>query len=153
MTNLVFTLFLPVSIDQAWEFFSSPANLSKITPPEMNFVIRTPLPEKAYPGQIIVYTVSPLAGIPMTWVTEITQVKEPFYFVDEQRSGPYSIWHHEHHFEAVAGGVMMTDKLFYKVPFSFFGKIADRLMIRKKVEGIFLFREQVLINHFAKTRE
>ncbi len=148
MPNLEFKLFLPLTPEKAWEFFSSPANLSRITPPEMNFVIRTQLPEKAYAGQIIVYTVSPLAGIPMTWVTEITQVKEPFYFVDEQRAGPYAIWHHEHHFEAVDGGVMMTDKLYYKVPFGFLGKIVDRIMIRKKVEGIFTHREKALLRLF-----
>jgi ligand-binding SRPBCC domain-containing protein len=144
MTTLEFKLFLPVSLEKAWDFFSTPLNLSKITPAEMNFIIRSELPEKAYPGLIIIYTVSPVAGIPVTWVTEITQVKEPFYFVDEQRSGPYAIWHHEHHFEPVEGGVMMTDKLFYKVPFGVFGKIADVLFVRAKVNRIFSYREKIL---------
>lgn len=144
MTTLEFKLFLPVSLEKAWDFFSTPLNLSKITPPEMNFVIRSKLPEKAYPGLFIIYTVSPVAGIPVTWVTEITQVKEPYYFVDEQRSGPYAIWHHEHHFEAVDGGVMMTDRLFYKVPFGILGKSADALFVRAKVNRIFSYREKIL---------
>jgi ligand-binding SRPBCC domain-containing protein len=144
MTFFEFNQFLPVSIEKAWEFFSTPVNLGRITPPEMNFIIRTALPDKVYPGLIIIYTVSPVAGIPVTWVTEITQLKEPFYFVDEQRSGPYRIWHHEHHFKPVEGGVMMTDRLFYQVPFGPLGKLADRLFVRKKVRGIFSYREGVL---------
>ena len=146
--NLEFKLFLPISLEAAWDFFSTPVNLNKITPPEMNFIIRSKLPEKAYPGLIIVYTVSPLAGIPMKWVTEITHVSEPDFFVDEQRMGPYAIWHHEHHFERVDGGVMMTDRLFYKVPFGFLGNLLDKIMIRKKVEGIFSYREKVLLKLF-----
>ena len=144
MTTLEFKLFIPVSLEKAWDFFSTPLNLSRITPPEMNFIIRSKLPGKAYPGLIIIYTVSPVAGIPVTWVTEITQVMEPYYFVDEQRSGPYAIWHHEHHFEAVDGGVMMTDRLFYKVPFGILGKIADALFVRAKVNRIFSYREKIL---------
>ncbi len=144
MPNLEFKHFLPISIEHAWDFFSNPANLSRITPPEMNFIIKTKLPEKVYPGMIIVYTVSPLAGIPMKWVTEITHVNEPHFFVDEQRTGPYAIWHHEHHFEKVAGGVMMTDKLYYKVPMGILGNLVDSMMIRKKVEGIFIHREKAL---------
>jgi ligand-binding SRPBCC domain-containing protein len=148
MPNLEFSQFLPIGIHEAWDFFSRPENLNKITPPEMNFVIRTKLPEKVYPGLIIVYTVSPLAGIPMRWVTEITHVHEPRYFVDEQRSGPYAVWHHEHHFEPVEGGVMMTDKLYYKVPGWWFGNLIDGVMIRGKVNEIFRHREKVLLKLF-----
>jgi ligand-binding SRPBCC domain-containing protein len=144
MRKLEFKQFLPVTMEDAWKFFSNPANLGKITPKEMKFIITSRVPENIYPGLIISYKVSPVFHIPMTWVTEITQVKEPFYFVDEQRSGPYTIWHHEHHFEAVENGVMMTDKLFYKVPFGVFGNLADSLFIHKKVEGIFGFRKKYL---------
>ena len=144
MRKLEFKQFLPVTIEQAWSFFSSPANLSKITPKSMNFIITSILPEKVYPGLIITYNVSPVFSIPMTWVTEITQVNEPLYFVDDQRSGPYAIWHHEHHFEVVENGVMMTDKLFYKVPCGVFGSLLDRLFIHKKVLGIFEFRKKFL---------
>jgi ligand-binding SRPBCC domain-containing protein len=144
MQNLEYKQFLPITISQAWDFFSNPDNLSRITPSEMNFVIKSKLPEKVYPGLIIIYTISPIFSIPVKWVTEITQVKEPFFFVDEQRSGPYAIWHHEHHFETVNGGVMMTDKLFYKVPFGMFGDLLDRMIIRRKVQGIFDYRSAAL---------
>ena len=122
----------------------NPANLSRVTPIEMNFTITSRVPEKIYPGLIITYKVSPVFSIPVSWVTEITQVKEPFYFVDEQRSGPYAIWHHEHHFVSVDNGVMMTDRLFYKVPFGSFGNLLDRIFIHQKVEGIFAFRKKFL---------
>ena len=141
MRKLEFRQFLPMTACEAWKFFSNPANLSRITPKKMNFVITSNLPEKVYPGLIITYKVSPLLNIPMTWVTEITQVNEPFYFVDDQRSGPYSIWHHEHHFESVENGVMMTDKLFYKVSFGVFGNLLDRMFIHRQVNGIFKYRE------------
>jgi len=144
MRKLEFNQFLPWTADNAWKFFSNPANLSKITPEGMNFIITSHVPEKIYPGLIITYKVSPIFNIPMTWVTEITQVKEPYYFADDQRSGPYAIWHHEHHFEVVENGVMMTDKLFYKVPFGALGNLFDYLFIHKKVLGIFKFRKKVM---------
>ncbi len=144
MRTLEFKQFLPGSIPEAWKFFSNPANLGKITPPAMNFVIRSEVPANIYPGLIIIYRVSPVAGMPVKWVTEITHVDENHFFVDEQRCGPYAIWHHEHHFEEVAGGVMMTDKLFYKVPFGIFGRIADGLFVHKKVQGIFAYRAKIL---------
>jgi ligand-binding SRPBCC domain-containing protein len=151
MRTLEFRQFLPMTMDEAWAFFSQPANLGRITPPGMNFVIRSAVPGKIYPGLIILYRVSPLAGIPLRWATEITHVDEPHFFVDEQRSGPYAIWHHEHHFEAFEGGVMMTDRLFYKVP-GIFGRILDRLLVRKKVEGIFAYRTEALEGLFKNNR-
>lgn len=144
MTTIEFLQFLPISPDMAWEFFSTPLNLGKITPPDMNFIIRSQVPGKIYPGLIIIYTVSPFRGIPVKWVTEITHVNEPRFFVDEQRSGPYKIWHHEHHFKPVEGGVLMTDRLFYQVPFGIIGNTADRLFVRKKVVKIFAYREKIL---------
>ena len=90
--------FLPIPLQEAWDFFSSPSNLAKITPSSLGFVVHGNVPERMYPGLFIQYTVSPLLGIPMRWVTEITHVREGEYFVDEQRVGPYSIWHHEHFF-------------------------------------------------------
>ena len=102
--------FVPATIDDVWDFISSPANLKEITPDYMGFDITSEnLPDKMYPGMIISYKVSPLLGIKMTWVTEITQVKEKEFFVDEQRVGPYSMWHHQHHIKSVDGGVLMTD--------------------------------------------
>lgn len=144
MRKLEFKQYLPMTAEKAWEFFSNPANLSKITPAKMNFVITSNLPDKVYPGLIITYKVSPVLSIPMTWVTEITQVNEPYYFVDDQRAGPYAIWHHEHHFEKVENGILMTDKLFYKVPLGIFGNLLDRMFIHKQVEGIFKYREKFL---------
>ena len=132
-------------MDTLWNFMSSPANLSKITPAYMGFQILSDLNEsKMYPGQIIEYFVTPVAGIKMHWVTEITHVKEKDYFVDEQRFGPYAFWHHKHVLKEVPGGIEMTDSLHYKVPYGFLGKIINALFIRKKIKEIFDFRYQKL---------
>ena len=121
-----------------WDFMSSPANLAKITPSYMGFHILSDITSsKMYPGQIIEYYVTPVAGIKMHWVTEITHVKDMAYFVDEQRFGPYAFWHHKHFLKEVPGGVEMTDVLHYKVPFGFLGKIVNALFIEKKITEIF----------------
>jgi ligand-binding SRPBCC domain-containing protein len=141
---------LPMSLDEAWAFFSSPENLSKITPPYMGFKIHSD-PEflkKAYAGQIISYTVRPLLGIPMFWMTEITHVEDRKFFVDEQRFGPYRFWHHQHHFEAVPGGVKMTDLVHYKIPLGFLGTIAYHLFVRRQLESVFDYRYQALEKMF-----
>lgn len=136
---------LPVDLKTAWDFFSSPNNLSKITPSYMGFKITSELKnKKMYPGLIISYIVKPILGIPLTWVTEITEVSEGKYFIDEQRVGPYRIWHHEHHFREIDGGVEMTDLLYYRLPLGFLGKIINSLYVRKKVNGIFNYRATVL---------
>jgi ligand-binding SRPBCC domain-containing protein len=134
------TQVLPISLEEAWAFFSSPQNLAKITPKELGFVVHGNVPEVMYPGLFIEYTVSPLLGIPMRWVTEITHVREGSYFVDEQRVGPYSIWHHEHFFETVPGGVKMTDIVHYKVPLGLLGRLVHPWLVRPKLEQIFSFR-------------
>lgn len=132
---------LPIGMDQAWDFFSSPANLAKITPQHMGFnIISKHHGEKMYPGQIIEYTVSPLLGIPMYWMTEITHVQEGKYFVDEQRFGPYSLWHHQHHFKAIPGGVCMEDIVHYKIPLGFLGDIAQWILVKNQLQGIFDYR-------------
>jgi ligand-binding SRPBCC domain-containing protein len=136
--------FLPISIAEAWDFFSSPENLSKITPPHMGFLITSGTPGKMYPGQIITYKVSPLPGFTTNWITEITHVREHRYFVDEQRFGPYRMWHHEHHFEAQGNGVCMTDRVSYKIPFGIIGRLAHWLFIRKQLKTIFSFRETLI---------
>lgn len=124
-----------------WEFMSSPANLAKITPAYMGFQILNDLAtNEMYPGQIIEYYVTPLGGIKMHWVTEITHVKDKDYFIDEQRFGPYSFWHHKHFLKEAPGGVEMTDILHYKVPFGFLGKIVNALFIKKKIDEIFKYR-------------
>ena len=144
---------IPATIDQVWDFISSPANLRKITPEYMRFNITSKLlSEKMYPGMIISYKVSPVLGIKMTWVTEITQVKEKEYFVDEQRVGPYSMWHHEHKIESIHGGVLVTDIVSYKPPFGFFGTIANTVLIKKQLKEIFDFRTSAMENIFGKMK-
>ena len=135
---------IPIGLSEAWSFFSSPANLEKITPSKMGFKITSGKPDKMYPGQIISYKVAPLPGIKTNWVTEITHVHENQFFVDEQRFGPYSMWHHEHHFEEKEGGVLMTDKVTYKIPFGFLGHFAHTLFVRSQLRGIFEYRISVL---------
>jgi len=142
---------IPATIEQVWDFISSPANLKKITPGYMGFNITSKLlSEKMYPGMIISYKVSPVLGIKMTWVTEITQVKEKEYFVDEQRVGPYLMWHHEHKLEPIEGGVLMIDIVSYKPPFGFFGSIANSVFIKKQLKEIFDFRTVTVENIFGK---
>ena len=134
---------IPVPLDKAWNFFSSPANLQDITPGNLGFnIISKHHGEKMYAGQIIEYNVSPVFGIPLYWMTEITHVEEGNYFVDEQRFGPYSLWHHQHHFKAVTGGVEMTDIVHYKLPFWILGDIAQTLFVKKQLKAIFDFRFQ-----------
>lgn len=142
---------IPASIEQVWDFISSPGNLKKITPEYMGFDITSgDLPEKMHPGMIISYKVSPVAGIKSTWVTEITHVRENEYFVDEQRIGPYSMWHHEHIIEPVENGVLMTDIVSYKPPLGFFGAIANKLIIQKKLKEIFDYRTKAVIEIFGE---
>jgi ligand-binding SRPBCC domain-containing protein len=141
---------LSISVETAWKFFSNPANLSKITPPWLNFEVRTDLPEKMYAGMVITYLVRPLLNIPQTWVTEITNVNEPNYFVDEQRFGPYKMWHHQHIFtKAENGSVIMEDIVSYVVPFGFLGRVANTFIISKKINEIFNYRKEVLVKMFG----
>lgn len=142
--------FLPIPLLEAWDFFSSPSNLAKITPSSLGFVVHGIVPERMYPGLFIQYTVSPLLGIQMRWVTEITHVREGEYFVDEQRVGPYSIWHHEHFFTAVEGGVLMRDVVHYKVPLGILGQLVHPFIVRPKLEQIFSFRWEANERMFGK---
>ncbi|MCB0670536.1 MAG: SRPBCC family protein [Saprospiraceae bacterium] len=142
---------LPITLEEAWQFFSRPENLGQITPPEMNFkVLSDLLSVPMYAGMVIRYRLTPLLGIPASWVTEITQVNEPFYFVDEQRFGPYRYWHHEHHFEIKDDGILMTDLLHYVVPFGFIGKWIDKWLISKKIDQIFAYRKNILAKMFTQ---
>ncbi len=136
---------VPMSREECWRFFSDPRNLSKITPPQMNFVIRRSLPAEVYPGLMIEYTVSPLLGIPLTWLTEIVQVDAPHRFIDEQRVGPYKVWHHEHSFRALPeGGTEVHDLVTYVPPFGPLGAILNRFLIRPQLERIFDYRREHL---------
>ncbi len=149
--NLKRTQILPISLQEAWKFFSSPKNLSKITPEHMGFkILYLSGGDKAYAGQIIRYHVSVLPGIKLHWVTEITQVKELVHFIDEQRFGPYALWHHQHHFKEVPEGVEMTDEVNYAIGYGFIGRIAHWLFVGKEVNRIFAHRYSVLEKYFKK---
>lgn len=137
------TQLLPITQETAWDFFSNPRNLPLITPPELGFQITSPVPEKMYAGVVLSYTVTPFLGVNVDWTTEITNVRELEFFVDEQRFGPYRFWHHQHFFQQVQGGTEMTDVVHYLIPFQPFGRLAAGF-VRKKLERIFDFRCQVL---------
>ena len=141
---------LPITIEAAWDFFSDPKNLKTITPDYMGFDIVAGADKRMYPGQIIEYRVSPLLGIKTTWVTEITHVVDQSYFVDEQRFGPYTFWHHKHFIKEIPNGVQMTDIVDYKLPLGFLGRFAHWLFVKKKVKSIFDYREQKLESIFGK---
>ena len=140
---------LPISVDQAWEFLSDPANLKIITPDYMGFNVLSGADRKMFPGQIIQYIVTPLAGIPTKWVTEITHVKDKEYFVDEQRFGPYALWHHKHFIKAIPGGVEMEDIIDYKLPMGILGQLAHPIVVKPKLKEIFDYRYQKLIELFG----
>ncbi|MEO0551788.1 MAG: SRPBCC family protein [Bacteroidota bacterium] len=143
--------FLPISIDHAWNFFSSQKNLKEITPKYMKLIITyISGKEKMYADQLISYIVNILPGLPVRWTTEITHVNEPLYFIDEQRFGPYALWHHQHHFKAVDSGVKMTDIVNYAIPLGIFGRFANWLFVSKKVRAIFDYRFEVLEKKFKK---
>jgi ligand-binding SRPBCC domain-containing protein len=149
--NLHRKQFLPISLQEAWEFFSTPKNLAKITPEHMGFhILYISGSDKAYAGQIIRYQVSILPGIKVHWVTEITQVNEPLYFIDEQRFGPYALWHHQHHFKKVTGGVEMTDEVNYAVPLGLLGRLAHFIFVGREVNRIFEHRYKVLEAYFKR---
>ncbi len=141
---------LPASLSELWDFVATPRNLEKITPSYLGFEILTPeLPAEMYPGLMISYYVRPLLGIRMKWVTEITHVKPGVYFVDEQRLGPYALWHHQHHLTETRTGVEMLDIVNYVPPFGFLGEVANALVIRRQLEDIFAFREKAMEKAFG----
>lgn len=139
------------SIDEVWDFISSPMNLKEITPDYMGFEITSQrLPEKVYPGLMISYRVRPVLGINMNWLTEITQVEAPYYFVDEQRAGPYALWHHEHRLRPTEKGVLMTDLVTYRPPAGPLGDLAHYLFIKKQLDDIFSYRELALEKRYGR---
>ena len=143
------TIRLRSSLAETWDFFSDPRNLSRITPEKLNFRIISDLPDRIYPGAIIRYKVSPLLSIPLTWVTEITHVREHEMFVDEQRHGPYRMWHHQHLFRAIEDGTEVEDIVDYVVGFGPLGPIANRILIARQVAGIFEHRARILEELFG----
>jgi len=139
------TIIVAASLEACWSFFSDARNLSRLTPPELGLEITSELPPVIYPGLMIQYRVRPVAGIPLTWLTEITHVREGHSFVDEQRTGPYRIWHHEHTFADAGGGmVTMHDKVTYALPFWPLGEVAHPLLVAPQLRRIFAFREEAV---------
>jgi len=141
---------IPITLPRAWDFFSKPENLGLITPSYMKFTIleRSDVGDM-YPGMIITYQISPVFDMSIKWATEITQIKEFKYFIDNQIKGPYTIWHHEHHFKEIEGGIEMTDILFYELPFGFLGRFAHKVFVKQKVDEIFHYREQKIKELFG----
>lgn len=127
---------------RVWEFFSTPRNLNELTPPSVRFEILGNLPEKMQAGQLIAYRISPVAGIWLHWLTEIKHVREGLGFVDEQRAGPYKFWYHEHRFEPVPDGVLMTDQVSYDVGWGPAGWLAEKLWVGRQLDFIFDYRRQ-----------
>jgi ligand-binding SRPBCC domain-containing protein len=144
---------LAVAPDAAWTFFSDPGNLPHITPPWLGFEVVDDLPPRMYAGMIVRYRVRPLGGIPLSWITEITHVREGEFFVDEQRFGPYRFWHHQHHFRAVAGGTEAEDVVHYALPADPVSRPVTRLLVGRRLDQIFAFRRRVLAERFGEIPE
>ncbi|QIE60818.1 SRPBCC family protein [Rasiella rasia] len=146
------TQALPISKDAAWAFLSDPKNLKVITPGYMGFDIISGADRPMYAGQIIQYIVTPLLGIKTKWVTEITHVKDNSYFVDEQRFGPYALWHHKHFIKEIEGGVEMEDIIDYKVPFGWLGQLIQPFLVKPKLAEIFDYRRNKLTELFGELK-
>jgi len=140
----------PIGKKEAWDFLSDPKNLAVITPQHMGFHILAGADRPMFQGQVIQYIVKPFPLVSTKWVTEITHVKEGEYFVDEQRFGPYALWHHKHFLKEVPEGVEMEDVIDYKLPFGFLGQLTHPLLVKKQLQTIFEFRENKLAELFGK---
>jgi ligand-binding SRPBCC domain-containing protein len=149
----IFTLHkkqkLPISLDEAWAFLCNPANLSKLTPQEMNMKIISGADRPMYAGQVIQYSVRPIPGFKTQWVSEITQYKDKTYFIDLQLYGPYAFWHHKHFVHKIEGGVEIEDIIDYKVPFGILGRLLHPVLVKPKLEGIFNYRKEQLEQLFG----
>jgi ligand-binding SRPBCC domain-containing protein len=141
---------LPISLEQAWNFLSDPKNLKTITPDYMGFIIESGADRAMFPGQIIQYIVTPVMGIKTKWVTEITHVEHMKYFVDEQRFGPYALWHHKHFIKEIPGGVAMEDIIDYKLPMGIIGQLVHPIIVKPKLDEIFEYRRKKLIELFGE---
>ena len=150
--RLEFQQLLPLTLPEAWDFFLRPENLAEITPPDLAFEVISPLPERMYAGMIVNYRVRPLAGITVPWTTEITHVVEPVFFVDEQRSGPYRFWHHQHSFAEIDGQVRMTDLVHYQIGFGLPGHWLVGGLVRRRLDEIFDYRKQKLFELFGREK-
>ncbi|MDQ6610290.1 MAG: SRPBCC family protein [Bacteroidota bacterium] len=142
---------VPGSIEEVWAFFSDAKNLLAVTPPHLNLKVTNEVyGATVYPGQVMTYMVKPLFGIPLAWMTEITHVESLVYFVDEQRKGPYKLWHHQHHFKKIKDGVEIIDLVHYRLPFGILGNLANSLFVKSELIKIFTYRYQKVIELFGK---
>lgn len=150
MHILKFSQKIPLPLEACWEFFAHPSNLKKITPEFLGFeIVGEAQGGKMFAGQIIHHTLRPFWNIPIEWITEITHVQEPLYFIDEQRFGPYRFWHHEHWFKPLVNGVEILDHIYYKMPLGFLGEAVHKLKVKKDIEAIFAFRKAKLEEMFG----
>ena len=142
---------VPAPIDDVWKFFSDASNLLNITPPHLNLKVTNEIyGDEVYAGQVMTYKVKPLLGIPFSWMTEIRHVEPLKYFVDEQRKGPYKLWHHQHHFKTIEGGTEMIDIVHYRLPMGLLGSMANEWMIKKELRKIFSYRYNKIIELFGE---
>jgi ligand-binding SRPBCC domain-containing protein len=148
------SLAIAASVEECWAFFSDPQNLARITPPWLAFkILSQSLPAEIYPGLIIRYQVRPLLDIPREWLTEITHVDKPRRFVDEQRHGPYRLWHHEHSFVPFHGNrVLVGDLVTYILPFGWLGNLAHPLFVRRQLNRIFDYRAKAVKEIFGRNQ-
>ncbi len=154
MHSLRYSQKIPLSLEDSWNFFSSPTNLKNLTPEYLSFQITNETgKDKMYAGQIISYIIRPLWNLPLEWITEITHVEEPLYFIDEQRFGPYKFWHHEHHFKPIPHGVEMTDIVYYQLSLGIIGRAIHFLKVKRDLEGIFAYRHAKLEKLFGPYAE
>jgi ligand-binding SRPBCC domain-containing protein len=145
---------IPADIDKVWKFFSDPANLKVITPDHLDFKILSAQDDQGiHSGQIIEYTVKPILKVPGYWMTEITFVEQRKFFVDEQREGPYSLWHHQHHFNSIKGGTEMKDVVHYKLPFGILGDLVNKLIVKNQLNHIFSYRFTKVEEMFGKWQD
>lgn len=143
--------YLPIDLEEAWSFFSSPLNLARITPPELGLELVPPFDGRsAHTGQLINYRVRPILSIPLNWTTRMESVDGPHHFIDTQLKGPYRLWRHTHRFTAAPGGVLMTDHLEYCLPFGVLGNLFHGLLVRPRLERIFDYRKSALEAIFAQ---
>lgn len=136
--------FLPITIEESWDFFSDPNNLKLITPPSLGLKIKSEIEKELYEGMIITYDVTPFRGFTTTWVTEITHINKPYYFIDEQRIGPYRLWHHQHFFSENDKGIIAKDLINYALPYGLLGNLLNSIYIRNNLDTIFNYRNEAL---------
>ena len=144
---------LAITLDEAWSFFSDPGNLRKITPPGLGLEITSEISDTIYEGMIITYNVKPLPYFKTTWVTEITHINRPYHFIDEQRVGPYNLWHHQHFFSETGNGVLMEDLVHYSVPYGYLGDLLNNLYINRNLDYIFNYRFEKLDKIFSNNNK